>query len=162
VLLSIASAVNWLEQRSTLTEDTVVQWFQASGHAGLDFATARSVVLPNFPNIEAIEYHDQHNPPPDVDALLDRVRTGGVLVLSLEIADPSGTTAHRRGRWHMISVFRSGGVDAQVWDTNGHAGFLTWPEVRELLSGDTLAIPYPPVGFLLPHGQHHCLLIHRR
>lgn len=161
VLVSIASAVNWLTQ-CRLTEADVVQRFQATGKSEVNFATVLASVLPDFPNIEAVEYHDHDNPLPNVDCLLDRVRTAGVMVLSLEAAAPTGVGIRRLSQWHMISVFKSGGADAQVWDTNGYAGFLTWAEVRELLAGNTLAIPYPQIGFLVPHGQHHCLLVARR
>ena len=47
------------------------------------------------------------------DGLLGRLQAGGVLVLSLEVAAPTGAGVHRRGRWHMISVFKGGGADAQ-------------------------------------------------
>jgi hypothetical protein len=161
VLVSIASAVNWLSQ-STLTELEVVRWFQAASKTDVNFATVVSVVLPMFPNIEAIEYHDNDNPLSDVDGVLGRVQAGGVAILSLEVAGSNGVSIQRHGLWHMISVFKGGGSDAQVWDTNGFDGFLTWDELRELLTGDELAIPYLSGRFLLPHGQHHFLLVTRR
>ncbi len=161
VFVSIASALNWLTQ-SNLTEAEVFQRFHTGGQTEVNFATVLAGVLPDFPTIEVTEFHDHNNPLRDVDAVMGRVRAGAVLVLSLEVAAPTGTAVHRRANWHMITVFKSGGNDAQVWDSNGYAGFLTWPEVRELLVGDSLAIPYPPIGFLVPHGQHHCLLLARR
>ncbi len=158
VLVSIASAINWLTH-SQLTELDVYRYFQATGHHEPTFATVLDGVRPRFPNVDATEYHDVEHPMPDVDGLLARVQAGAVLVLSLELASLNGGAVHRLGRYHMISVFNSGGGDAQVWDTNGKPGFLTWGEVRELLVGDSLAIPYPPLGYLVPHPQHHCLLL---
>lgn len=161
VFVSVASAVNWLTC-SDLTEVEVVRRFHAAGQTEVNFTTVLASLLPSFPTIEPTEYHDHNNPLLDVDELLERLQADGVLVLSLEVATPTGAGIHRRNQWHMISVFKGGGNDAQVWDSNGYAGFLMWAEVRELLAGNSLAIPYPPIGFLVSHGQHHCLLVARR
>jgi hypothetical protein len=158
VFVSIASAINWLSQ-ATVTEIEILEWFRQAGHRDVNFATVLDVVRPRF---QATRFDEYIDPLPNVDALIDRVRSGGVLVLSLELATPECTYAVRSGQWHMISVFRSGGDDAQVWDTNGFSGFLKWSEVKDVLVGDELAIRYPPLGCLVPHSQHHCLSITRR
>ncbi len=158
VFVSIASAVNWLTQ-SNLTENEVVHQFQIAGQQEINFATVSAYILSAFPAIEAIQYHDRDNPLTDLDELLERVNDGAVLILSLEAAASTGNAIHRINRWHMISIFKGGGDDAQVWDSNGYAGFLSWAEIQELLAGDTVAIPYPPIGFLVAHDQHDCLLV---
>lgn len=161
VFVSIASAVNWLTQ-SNLTEKEVISQFQAAGQQDVNFATVAASILSNFPDIEAITYDDHDNPLPDLDELLERVNEGAVLILSLELAGLTGSTLHRLKKWHMLSIFKSGNSDAQVWDSNGHAGFLSWAEVRELLVGDTIAIPYTPSSFLVSHDRHECLLVAQR
>jgi hypothetical protein len=161
VFVSIASAVNWLTQ-SVLTENEVIRRFQVAGRQEVNFATVSASILSNFPDIEAIQYDDHDNPLPDLDELLERVNEGAVLILSLELAAPTGNEIHRVHNWHMLSIFKGGDSDAQVWDTNGYMGFLSWAEVRELLVGDTIAIPYPPLGFLVSHDRHECLLIAQR
>jgi hypothetical protein len=163
VFVSIASAVNWLTQ-SNLTENEVVHQFQVAGQQEINFTTVSASILSNFPDIEAIRYRDDDNPLTDLDELLERVNEGAVLVLSLEIAALTGNAIQRLEpkEWHMLSIFKGGGSDAQVWDSNGHAGFLSWAEVRELLAGDTVAIPYPPIRCLVAHEQHDCLLVARR
>jgi hypothetical protein len=50
---------------------------------------------------------------------------------------------------------------AQVWDTNGKAGFITTDELSSLVCGPGIAITYEAQRYLIHHDKHEMLIVTR-
>lgn len=158
VFVSVAGAINWLIG-SNWSEANVWARFLTSGLKDKHFDAALKC-MPSLDGLEIVEYHDVDNKLADARGLIDKLRSGGVLVISLEVVGLDGA-AFRKVGWHMLSIFRGAGDYGQVWDTNGMAGIIQWDEVFELLTADSVIVPSGLNTCFLPHDRHHCLYIRK-
>jgi hypothetical protein len=163
VLVSIGGALNHLAG-TNLSENEILDRVRLKGVKEINFQTVLDCVGPELSknSISVERYHDEENPLQSVDLIIAHIQRGAVLIVSLELAagqDLSSLT--REKQWHMLSVFNLRGDNVQVWDTNGKEGFFSEAELKEFLVGDTLAIPYLPLGYLVSHDQHELLVLSR-
>ncbi len=160
VFASIAGAANKIAGTSVSAEDLEDDFGRAQGGQPT-FGNVIPFARRRVPQLASVNYHDRDNSLPRFGEVRKQLETGAVLILSVELAQLQGERAERQGRYHMLTMFNLAAGRVQVWDTNNRVGSIAIDDLEKLLTEDTLAIPYAPLGCLIPHDQHECLLLFR-
>jgi hypothetical protein len=165
VFLSIAGAIDYLAG-TTISEAPLLNRWNSESRPQPTFDLAIKYTKDELEanRIQTVRYHDTENPLPDIALVRDKLARGGVLIVSVELAnaDPSGEfTRLNPASYHMLSVFNLYEGSAQVWDPNDKAGFITMDELSSLVCGSGIAITYEAQRYLIHHDKHEMLIVTR-
>jgi hypothetical protein len=157
VFASLAAAVNYVADQQVWTQQSLLTEWRKLDMAfnELNFGNVAPVaVQPVATKVKYRQHWDGPTPISDADYLTtirDCIDRGGVVVVSLEVANLAGGNIQRIGNWHMLSLIARNGNVFEAWDTNGSALTIT----------DAQLISYVPRGAsaLTVHDKHDMALV---
>lgn len=153
VYASIAGAVNHFLGREVWTPKKLRDEWNRNGPVQPSFGVASVAVSPYATEIEYVHHHTGDPKITfSIDTIKDVLKDGGLVILSMELADG---LKQRKKRFHMFTLINHTAEGFQTWDTNGFQGTLTDQEILggfEYLDGTTF----------LPHSNEDTLVLKRK
>ena len=153
VYASVGGAVNQLINQDLWTARSLRDACEKEGLYAPNFGVADIAIKPVAGECDVIR-HTLQNPQFAFSeaGLRTSIDAGGVVILSMELADSNHA---RLGRFHMFSLVSYGPNGFQVWDTNNFEGFFT---EHEIFNG----VNYPDGNFFLPHTDEDFIVLSRK
>lgn len=153
VYASIAGAVNHFVGREAWTPSSLRDECIRNGLMNPSFGVASIAVSPFSSEVEYVHHHTgDPKMAYSVEAIKDVLEEGGLVILSMELAD---TKRQRLSLFHMFTLIANRPDGFQVWDTNDRQGHFDEHDI-------TNGVEYTHDTMFLPHVSEDTLIVKRK